>query len=50
LRGKRRFLQGEEPGWAAAGARSVTVGTAGAVPVQLELPPMAFEYYLICLA
>jgi hypothetical protein len=40
-------IPGEEPSWVDAVARTVVVGAAGAVPVRLELPPMAFEYYLI---
>ena len=39
---------GAEPSWAAGrGAVQVVVGAGGTAAVQLRLPAMAFEYYLI---
>ena len=39
---------GAEPSWAAGrGAVQVVVGAGGVAAVQLRLPAMAFEYYLI---
>ena len=38
---------GAEPSWALGNSVRVVMKSNGAVPMQLKLPAMAFEYYLI---